>query len=156
MLDPTVLGQLSRLYGPVFVVAHLLQAVRDPFHVLLDRHDHVGQYRGTTGSCDGEEVGEALDHQAKVGLGAFSPLVLKGHSITTRDVYGREGAGHGIESGGEYYGVEGQRFAFDVDPSFGNGTSGCIRKSPGARWHGCMSCSSRCPDTCASCRSGNW
>ena len=81
-------------------------AVGDPVDVLLDRHDHVGEHRRAARAGDREQVREAGGGQAEVGAGPGRPRVAQRTPSRPRDVGREQGAGHGVEAGGEHERVE--------------------------------------------------
>ncbi|MNN59686.1 hypothetical protein D3C81_1748220 [compost metagenome] len=74
--------------GVQAVGLQVLDAVADPFDVLLDGHHHVGQHGGAFRPGDHEEVREARRRQAQVGpdLSAVLPLFLQLHTAFAVDV----------------------------------------------------------------------
>ena len=111
VLDPGRLGGLGGFDHVEAVGAQGVDAVGDPVHVLLDRHHHVRQHRRAPRPGDHEQVGEPLAHQPEVGLGTVGPLVLDRPAPAAGDVDVHDGAGHGVEAGGEHDGVELERLA---------------------------------------------
>ena len=109
--DRRAVGEMSRPGGLCRVgcfdgreagIAHLRQPIDDPVDVLLDRHHHVGEHRRAAGTGDGEEVGEACDGQAEIGLRSARPDVRQRLAAPAGNrMDGHDGAGHRIEAGGE-------------------------------------------------------
>src|SRR5437867_12241556 len=64
--DPGFLGLDGGLDHRAAVRAQEGDALGDPVHVLLDRHDHVAEHRGAAGSGDREEVREPGDGDPQV------------------------------------------------------------------------------------------
>ena len=79
--------------------------VGDPFDVLLDSQGHVGQHRRAARPGHDEHVRESGDLEAQVGDRARRPLVGQGEAVAAPNV-DLQGAGHGVEAGGEDDGVE--------------------------------------------------
>ncbi len=121
VLDPAVLGGRGRLDRRVARVAHRLDRVDDPVHVLLDRDRHVGQHRRAPGPGHHEQVREADRSEAEIGARAVRPLVLQREAVTTSDVDTDERSGHRVESGRVNDRVELQVCAGDVDARLGHG-----------------------------------
>src|SRR6267154_3663249 len=101
MRHPALLGLGPGLNAAAAFVAQIPDAVRHPFDVLLDRWQHVGEHRGTTRPGDREEVWEAGDTQAEIGLRTLAPLLLECLAANAADVNLQQRPGHGIEAGGE-------------------------------------------------------
>ena len=96
-----------RLDPAIPVVAQVLDAIRDPVHVLLDRHDHVREHRWASRPGDGEEVREPDRTQAEVrtrSLGSTRRAATDRRDLA--DVDAQQRAGHRVESRCEHDGVE--------------------------------------------------
>ena len=65
---------------------HVLQAVRNPLHMLLNGHDDVGQHRRAAGAGDKKEVRKTRCHQAQVSTRPRHPLVLQGLATLATNV----------------------------------------------------------------------
>jgi len=115
--DPSILRLLVRLDAAVAAVAQVDEAIGDPFHVLLDRDDHVRQHGGAAGARDREQVGKAGDAEAEIGAGAGAPLVAQLLAAPAADVDLQQRARHGIEARGEDDAVECVFLAADDQPS---------------------------------------
>ena len=106
MADPGLLGLAAGLDQGGAARAHVFDALGDPFDVLLDRRQHVGQHRRAARTGDGEEVGEARHGEAKIGFRPLLPLVLQRSAIAAANVDPEQRAGHGVEAGGQHQAVE--------------------------------------------------
>src|ERR1700730_5072131 len=61
MSNPLILRLGHRFDGGLAVLAHVVDAVGDPLHMLLDRYRHIRQHRRALWASDGEQVREASD-----------------------------------------------------------------------------------------------
>ena len=100
--DPCRLRLGRRFDGRVSVRAHVLDAVRDPVHVLLDRHHHVGEHRRAAGPRDGEQVREPGDAEAEVGDRPRGPRVAQRDAVAPADVDAEQRSGHRVETRREH------------------------------------------------------
>ena len=82
------------------------EAIGDPVDVLLDGDHHVADHRRAAGPGDGEEVRKAGDGDAEVGARPVGPLFPQRAASPAADVDVEQGAGHGVEAGGEDDAVE--------------------------------------------------
>ena len=82
------------------------ETIGDPVDVLLDGHHHVADHGGAAGPGDGEEVRKAGDGDPEVGARPVGPLLPQCAAASAADVDVEQGAGHGIEAGGEDDAVE--------------------------------------------------
>jgi hypothetical protein len=82
------------------------EAIGDPVDVLLDGDHHVADHGRAARSGDGEEIRKAGDGDAEVGTRSVGPLVPQRAASPAADVDAEQGAGHGIEAGGEDDAVE--------------------------------------------------
>ena len=87
MHRPFVLRRLGRVDLDRVDLAHMLQGTRDPLDVLVDREDHVGENAGAAGAGDREQVREARDHQAEVGVRPILPRLLERQSVLAGNVH---------------------------------------------------------------------
>src|SRR4029077_6797329 len=72
---PCVLCLRSRFDGRKLVSSHVGNALGDPFHMLLNRHRHVGKYRWTLRTSDHAHVWLACHSQAEVSLRPVLPFL---------------------------------------------------------------------------------
>ena len=82
------------------------EAIGDPVDVLLDGDHHVADHGRAAGPGDGEEIGKAGDGDPEVGARSVGPLLPQRAAAPAADVDVEQGAGHGIEAGGEDDAVE--------------------------------------------------
>ena len=106
MLNPIAFRVRRSLDPSHAALAHGVQAIGDPIHVLLDGHDHLRLHRRTAGPGDREHVGEARDHQPEIGGRSAVPFLRQGGAVADADVDLLQRTGHRVEAGGEYDGVE--------------------------------------------------
>ena len=91
--------------GDVFAT-QIVEAVRQPVDVMLDRANDIGQNRRTSRPGDGEHVRETCDHQAQQIARAILPGRFRRQTVTADDVNGQQRAGHRVIAGREHDGVE--------------------------------------------------
>ena len=77
----------------------MLQAVADPFDVVLDADDHVDEHRRAAGARDDEQVGEPFGHEPEVRARAVAPLVGNRHAAAAPDVDGEDRPGERVVAG---------------------------------------------------------
>ena len=118
-VQPASASSVGSMTSPA-ACAQVTDAVEHPVHVLLDRNDHVRQHRGTAGTGDEKQVGEADRGQPEVGLRPVRPFVLQRQVVSAPDVDGRDRTRHGVETGGEDDRVEGERLVGGVDARLGD------------------------------------
>ncbi len=106
MSDPALFGLGRGLDAVEALVAQIEDAIGDPFDVLLDRRQHVGQHRRTARPGDREEVGEPGDAEPEIGLGPFAPLVGEPPAAGAGYVDLQQRPGHRIKAGGEDDGID--------------------------------------------------
>ena len=80
------------------MLAHVRDAVGDPFDVLLDRHRHVAQHGRAAGAGDREQVGKARDLQAEIVARAGLPRLRQRMPVAPADVHPQHRAGHAHRS----------------------------------------------------------
>ncbi len=106
MRDPALFGRRRGLDGTVAARAHEGDAVGDPVHVLLDRHDHVGQHRRAARAGHREQIGETRNAQPQPGARTRGPFVPQAQATAAADVDLQQAAGHRIEARGEDQAVQ--------------------------------------------------
>ena len=89
--------------------------------MVFDRHDHVGERRGAAGTGDVEQVRKARRHQAQVVQRPAAPFVLDAQAAAATQVELHQGAGHGVEAGGQHQRVECELPAARTQPAGGDG-----------------------------------
>ena len=101
VLNPIDLGLRVGVDHVDGVLTQVLDEVRDPLDVLLDRDRHVAQHRRALRAGDHEHVGEVCGGETEVGRRAVTPLLPQLATLAAGDVDIEEGAGHGVVAGGE-------------------------------------------------------
>jgi hypothetical protein len=82
MGDPLILCLRRRLDRDLAGLAHVGDAVGDPFHMLLDGYRHIRQHRRALRAGDREQIGEAGDGDAKISVRTIRPLLIQGAAAT--------------------------------------------------------------------------
>src|SRR5919205_1849865 len=101
-LDELVLRLLQRLDGAIAVRAQVLEAVHDPFALLLDQCGRVGQDRRVVGAAvEHEHVGEAVDHEPEVVPRPVGPLLAEVEAVAAANVHRKERTGERVEARGD-------------------------------------------------------
>jgi hypothetical protein len=101
VLAPGARRFLGRLDRSDAVVAHVRDALGDPFYVLLDRDRHVGEHRRASGTGDGKEIRIARHLQTEIGPRPRLPVFPQQAPVAAADVHSQQRAGERIETGGE-------------------------------------------------------
>ena len=110
VLRPAVLRRFGGFDRREAGVAHRNQPFDDPIRVLFDRHRHVRQHGRAAGPGDHEQVREISHGQSKICLRPVGPDVGQRFAVATGDrMHGHDGAGHGVEAGGEHDHVDVER-----------------------------------------------
>src|SRR5690625_1987464 len=76
----------------------MLDAVRDPVHMLFDRDEHITQDRRAARPSNREQIWEARHSQTEVRDRTILPFIPKCYTVSSADVNPGEGAGHRVES----------------------------------------------------------
>src|SRR5438477_4623751 len=77
MSHPPLLRLGGRLDDCVASLAHMVDAIGYPFHMLLDRHRHVRQHRRALRAGDREKVRETSDGNPEIAVRAVGPRLIQ-------------------------------------------------------------------------------
>ena len=93
------------------------QTIGDPFDMLLNRHDYIGQNRRASWPGDEKKVGESRHHQAQVGAWPARPFFLKRKALVATDVDAVKRASHGVVTRGKHNAVKRMDASLGLDAS---------------------------------------
>ena len=120
MVPPVLFGRLGSFDAGVITRRHIADAVGDPFDMLFDGWQHIGQNRRAAGAGDGEQIGEIGHRQAEITARPIGPAVGQTGRADTADVDIAQGPGHRVEPGGDHQHVDLVQGAVDHHAGFGD------------------------------------
>ena len=83
------------------MLSQVLDAVRNPLHVLLDRGRHIAQDRRAAWTRDREEIRKARNLKSQIALGALGPLLLELTAAPAANIHSDQRARHRVEASRE-------------------------------------------------------
>ena len=106
MANPAVFGLWLGLDQLLLLSAHVRQQLGDPFNMLLDGDNHIGQDRRAAWAGDHEKVREVGHHKAQVGTWPCGPLLFEQALLAASNLHALDGAGNSVKARGKHHRVQ--------------------------------------------------